>query len=75
MIGMGIAEYIRTLRLEQAQQLLKDTELPITQISDKIGFEDYNYFCRVFKKETGYSAKKYREKFRGIIQDDYPPFL
>lgn len=74
-LGMGIAEYIRTLRLEQAQQLLKDTELPITQISDKIGFEDYNYFCRVFKKETVYSAKKYREKFRGIIQDDYPPFL
>lgn len=57
-LGMGIAEYIRELRLEQAQKLLKDTELPITLISDQVGFEDYNYFCRVFKKETGYSAKK-----------------
>ena len=65
----------RSKLYSSCQQLLKDTELPITQISDKIGFEDYNYICRVFKKETGYSAKKYREKFRGIIQDDYPPFF
>lgn len=63
-LGMGIAEYIRTLRLEQAQKLLKESDLSITQISDSIGFEDYNYFCRVFKKETGYSAKKYREMFK-----------
>lgn len=62
-LGMGIAEYIRMLRLKQAQHLLKSTDLTITQISDKVGFEDYNYFCRVFKKETGYSAKKYRELF------------
>lgn len=63
-LGMGIAEYIRTLRLEQAQKLLKESDLSITQISDSIGFDDYNYFCRVFKKETGYSAKKYREMFK-----------
>lgn len=63
-LGMGIAEYIRILRLEQAQHLLRDTDLTITEISDKVGFEDYNYFCRVFKKETGYSAKKYRELFQ-----------
>lgn len=60
-LGMGIAEYIKTLRIEQAQNLLKNTDLSITDISGKTGFEDYNYFCRVFKKETGYSAKKYRE--------------
>lgn len=63
-LGMGIAEYVRMLRLEQAQLLLKESDLAITQISDKVGFEDYNYFFRIFKKETGYSAKKYREKFR-----------
>lgn len=62
-LGMGIAEYIRILRIEKAQHLLRNSQLNITQIADDVGFEDYNYFCRVFKKETGYSAKKYRELF------------
>lgn len=62
-LGIGIAEYIRTLRLETARKLLKETDLTITQIADKVGFNDYNYFCRVFKKEPGYSAKKYRLYF------------
>lgn len=61
-LGMGIAEYIRMLRIEKAQQLLRDSELSITQIAAAVGFEDYNYFCRVFKKNVGYSAKKYREQ-------------
>lgn len=62
-LGMGIAEYIRILRIEKSQQLLRNSELSITQIADDVGFEDYNYFCRIFKKETGHSAKKYREQF------------
>lgn len=62
-LGMGIAEYLRNLRLEHAKHLLKDTSLPITQIADRVGFDDYNYFCRCFKRDTGYSARKYREQF------------
>ncbi|MCD8230257.1 MAG: PocR ligand-binding domain-containing protein [Clostridiales bacterium] len=63
-IGMGIAEYVRDLRLEEAKTLLKTTNTSITEIAQRVGFEDYNYFSRVFKKETGYSAKKYRNLFR-----------
>lgn len=63
-LGMGIAEYIRILRIEKAQQLLRESEYSITQIAAAVGFEDYNYFCRVFKKSVGYSAKKYREHFK-----------
>ncbi|MCJ7846063.1 MAG: helix-turn-helix domain-containing protein [Blautia sp.] len=33
---------------------------PVTAIADEVGFCDYNYFCRVFKKEADISAKKYR---------------
>jgi AraC-like DNA-binding protein len=33
---------------------------PVTAIADEVGFCDYNYFCRVFKKEAGIFAKKYR---------------
>lgn len=63
-LGMGIAEYIRTLRIERARELLRSSDRSVTQIADDVGFDDYNYFCRVFKKETGYSAKKYRSLFQ-----------
>lgn len=60
--GCGIAEHIRYLRIEKAKSLLKETNLPITTVSDEVGFTDYNYFCRVFKKQVGLPAKKYRVK-------------
>ena len=59
-LGTGIAQYVKKLRLEKAKDLLKNTELTVSTISEKVGFSDYNYFCRVFKKEIGISAKKYR---------------
>lgn len=59
-LGMGIAGYIRKLRLERAKELLRQTDLTVSQIAAESGFSDYNYFCRIFKKETGLPAKKYR---------------
>ena len=59
-LGCGIARYLHRLRLEQAQKLLKETAWPITRVASESGFADYNYFCRVFKKETVISARKYR---------------
>jgi len=57
----GIAEHIKLLRIEEAKHLLKETDLSVIEISDKVGFNDYNYFCRVFKKNVGISATKYRK--------------
>lgn len=61
-LGMGIAEYVKKLRIEYGQRLLADTELPVSEIAYRTGFNDYNYFCRVFKAETGMSPRKYREQ-------------
>lgn len=62
-LGMGIAQYIRKLRLERAKELLKKTDLAVSQVASEAGFSDYNYFCRIFKKETGIPAKKYRNLY------------
>lgn len=59
-LNLGVTEYLRSLRIERAQSLLRDSDVPIARISDLVGFEDYNYFCRVFRQETGLSPKKYR---------------
>lgn len=57
----SIARYIKKMRLQHAQTLLTDTDLPVSVISEQCGFSDYNYFCRIFKQENGMSAKKYRD--------------
>ena len=62
-IDGGIATYVRKKRLSKAKALLKTTDIPIPQISDKVGFSDYNYFLRAFKKEYGISPKKVRAQY------------
>ena len=59
-LSVTISKYIRFLRMEKAKELLLTTDLSITEIAGLSGFSDYNYFCRVFKKETGLPAKKFR---------------
>lgn len=61
-LGIGIAEHIRNLRIKEAKRLLKETNYSVHKISDMVGFNDYNYFCRIFKKETGSSALQYRKR-------------
>lgn len=60
----GIAEYIKNLRIKEAQRLLAETDLTVHEISDRVGFADYNYFCRIFKKTAGLPALKYRQANR-----------
>lgn len=45
-----------------AKKLLKVTDLSISEISDRVGFSDYNYFSRVFKQRYNISPKKFRVK-------------
>lgn len=59
-LGIGVAEYIKLKRIKTAKEMLKLTNRSVSEISEIVGFTDYNYFCRVFKKEVGSPAKKYR---------------
>lgn len=60
----SIAEHIRMLRIETAKKMLVESDASITDIAGAVGFADYNYFCRVFKKEVGIPAKKYRRALK-----------
>ena len=44
----------------QAKELLKNTNASIMEITQKIGFQNYNYFIQVFKKMVGTTPLKYR---------------
>lgn len=66
--NMGIARYLKMKRLEKAKELLEKTDDSLLDITSKVGFSDYNYFCRVFKKEMHMSASEYRKSVRTNLQ-------
>jgi AraC-like DNA-binding protein len=47
--------------VNQAQQLLLDTDKSITEIAMDVGFSDSGYFSRVFRREVGLSPTDYRQ--------------
>ena len=58
--GVSIVTFINAEKVNVAKMLL-GSEHKLTTVSQMLGFEDYNYFCRVFKKYTGVSPLKYRQ--------------
>jgi AraC family transcriptional regulator, L-rhamnose operon transcriptional activator RhaR len=59
-MGESPINYLITVRLDRAKELLKDTNLSITEISSRVGFRDSNYFSRIFKKKQGKSPREFR---------------
>ena len=57
--GMGISAYVRKRRIEQAKKLLENGTFSISEVCYKVGVPDYNYFSKMFKKETGLSPRHY----------------
>ncbi len=59
--GFGLREYLVNLRIQRACELLLSTTLSITDIADKCGFNDSNYFGDAFRKAIGVSPRDYRK--------------
>ena len=60
----SFTEYLTKLRLEKATELLINTNLPIYLIAEQVGYDNVNYFGRVFKKVKGVSPHHFRERFQ-----------
>ena len=60
----SVAQYILDLRMEKLAYYLQNTDLPLTEILDKIGMEKNNYFYTRFKKYFGMSLGEYRQQFQ-----------
>jgi YesN/AraC family two-component response regulator len=62
--GKSIIDYLIEERINRAKNMLWDGGMPLKKIAIAVGFSDYNYFCRTFKKRTGYSPLQYRKNLR-----------
>ncbi|MBP5728955.1 MAG: helix-turn-helix transcriptional regulator [Clostridia bacterium] len=68
--GMRIGEYLTHLRIEKAKSLLMHTDIPNSSIATRIGISSQQYFCRMFKKETGLSPQEFRKSYALTCQYD-----
>ena len=56
--------FLTELRMKAAKEYLKNTEENVADISKKVGYEDTQYFFRVFKKSEGITPLMYRKRER-----------
>lgn len=62
MHALTLGEYIRLVRLKKSEQLIRKTDLNISQVVYSIGFTSRSYFCKIFKKQYGCSPKAYQSR-------------
>ncbi len=60
--GRSTTHYIRAVRLQQARKLLLQTDLTVSEIAYRTGFNNPNYFSSSFKEEFGLSPSRFRKK-------------
>ncbi len=56
-----VTGYINEVRIQRAKKLLEQTDLSVYQIAEKVGVENYTYFCKLFKKLSGTTPTEYRK--------------
>ena len=64
--GLSLSSYINEVRIRNAKAMLLGSDMPLSSLAYCCGFDDQSYFSKVFKKLTGTTPGKYREK-RGIF--------
>lgn len=58
--GLSMRAYLVQLRLKMAESLLRDTQLPVGQIANRVGYEDTSHFIRLFRRSLGQTPSAYR---------------
>ncbi|NCN04280.1 MAG: helix-turn-helix transcriptional regulator [Spirochaetales bacterium] len=67
-----LGEFIRTKRVEEARWLMSNSEKPIAEIAEELGFEDTSYFGKVFRSVVGMSPGEYRKQAWNADRDGIP---
>jgi transcriptional regulator GlxA family with amidase domain len=64
--GYTPLDYVQSLRMEEAKQLLEASDAPIDAIAETVGYAEAAAFRRLFKRSTGISPLHYRQRFRRV---------
>lgn len=62
--GQTFSDYVKDLRMKKAAELLKDPKLTVADVCRRVGYNDYFYFIKAYKKYYGITPAKYSLKCR-----------
>jgi two-component system response regulator YesN len=60
--GKGVMAYYTALKVDRAKQLLREGELSVRQIAERLSFDTPNYFSKTFKRCTGQTPTAYQKR-------------
>lgn len=60
-VGVTFPEYLTQVRINKAIEIMRNKNINKTDIATLVGFSDYAYFSKIFKKHTGYSPSEYED--------------
>jgi transcriptional regulator GlxA family with amidase domain len=64
--GLSPLQYVHTLRIEEAKQMLEAGDEPIERIAVEVGYEDAGFFSRLFLRNVGLTPAQYRRRFGAL---------
>lgn len=64
--GLNLSDFINLKKIQEAEELLYETNNSLVSISNFLGFSSQSHFCKVFKKITGMTPTEYREKISDV---------
>ncbi len=64
--GMSFVKYLRSVRIDKAKELLKESQMKIYEVAEEVGFENHKHFSRAFRETIGISPLEYREESKII---------
>lgn len=69
--GTNLRNLMRTCRFQMAHELLRDSQIKITDVAISVGYEDPAHFSRAFRLKTGMTPKEYRKH---LLRSSDPAF-
>jgi len=64
--GFNYSEYCNMLRMQHAENLLINTNMPVSEVANAVGITTFSYFSRMFKDMNGMSPSAYRQHNKDI---------
>ena len=61
--GEGFAKYVTRVRIDKAKELLRETNMPVSEVCEKVGYNDRKHFTHTFHKMTGVNPAEFRRLY------------
>ncbi len=66
LVNKTVTDIISDRIMLEAKRLLIHSDISVSELADELGYEDYSYFSRFFKKKSGQTPKQFRERYKSL---------